>query len=72
LEGNQKAVLHVSLALANVTFLFLKVYFGMLDGLLAAQQLPEEYRDRRKPPQRRLINSVFIALIRSTEHRSSP
>jgi hypothetical protein len=24
------------------------------------------------PPQRRLINSVFIALIRSTEHRSSP
>jgi hypothetical protein len=25
---------------------FLKVYFGMLDGLLAAEQLPEEYRDR--------------------------
>jgi hypothetical protein len=24
------------------------------------------------PPQRRLINSVFIALIWSTEHRSSP
>jgi hypothetical protein len=56
----------VSLALANVTFLFLKVYFGMLDGLLAAEQLPEEYRDRRKPPQRRLINSVFYCI--NSEH----
>ncbi|GJM89667.1 hypothetical protein PR202_ga05876 [Eleusine coracana subsp. coracana] len=30
----------------NAIFGFLKVYFGMLDGLLAAEQLPEEYRDR--------------------------
>jgi hypothetical protein len=52
----------VSLALANVTFLFLKVYFGMLNGLLAAEQLLEEYRDRCKPPQRRLINSVFYCI----------
>jgi hypothetical protein len=34
----------------------------MLDGLLAVEQLPEEYRDRRKPPQRRLINSVFYCI----------
>jgi predicted metal-binding protein len=31
---------------SNAIFHFLKVYFGMLDGLLAAEQLPEEYRDR--------------------------
>lgn len=30
----------------NFIFRFLKVYFGMLDGLLAAEQLPEEYRER--------------------------
>ncbi|RRT76732.1 hypothetical protein B296_00014432 [Ensete ventricosum] len=25
---------------------FVQVYFGMIDALLAAEQLPEEYRDR--------------------------
>lgn len=28
------------------TNVFLQVYFGMLDALLAAEELPEEYRDR--------------------------
>jgi len=27
-------------------FLPTQVYFGMLDALLAAEELPEEYRDR--------------------------
>jgi zinc finger-like protein len=26
--------------------LFVQVYFGMLDALLASEELPEEYRDR--------------------------
>lgn len=29
-----------------VLFLSTQVYFGMLDALLAAEELPEEYRDR--------------------------
>ena len=27
-----------------------QVYFGMLDALLAAEELPEEYRDRCQVP----------------------
>jgi zinc finger-like protein len=27
-------------------FVYVQVYFGMLDALLAAEELPEEYRDR--------------------------
>lgn len=27
-------------------FFYVQVYFGMLDALLAAEELPEEYRDR--------------------------
>jgi len=32
-----------------------QVYFGMLDALLAAEQLPEEYKDRTQV----LLPSVF-------------
>lgn len=30
----------------KVSVSYFQVYFGMLDALLASEQLPEEYRDR--------------------------
>lgn len=40
-----------------------QVYFGMLDALLAAEQLPEEYKDRTQvlfPP----VFNICLALVK--------
>ena len=37
-----------SMLIFTVQFIFLQVYFGMIDALLAREELPDEYKSRKQ------------------------